>query len=471
MYERFYGLESDPFRLSPDPRFCFEHRNFARARAYIDYALRRAEGFVMITGRPGTGKTTLIRDLVARLDGAGVRIATLESTQLGAEDLLRLCAYALGLDGGAPHKALVLHQIRETLDAERRRGRRALLIIDEAQDLHTEALEELRLLTNLQGAGQPLLQILLIGQEALRELVRSPALEQLHQRLVAAWHLEPLGPAETLGYVRHRLERAEWRGDPSFEPGVLRAIHDFSGGVPRRINLVCSRLLLHGFIEELHRIGAADAAEVLDELRQEELDPGALAAHSRALAEEMPLEDWALIDQGLARAPGEGAPPLSQVEAQRGPDPLEPGAPLEFAPSPEAAPASRASQRRSEPPPEPCPELPRAHSEAASYSPRSERPLEAKARATRRLDPWRLALALVLLGVSLGIATYQQAPPAWRLGMARTLESLAERAAERLGVWADVGLEQGQRGLQAALAALGSAAADGEPAPPGPEAP
>jgi len=271
MYEGFYRLKTDPFRLSSDHRFCFNHRSYARAKAYVEYALYRAEGFVMITGRPGTGKTTLIQDLLDSLPRNQVKAATLVSTQLGAEDLLRMTAYAFGLDSHAEHKSTVLQDLMEFLSKEHRTGHRSLLIIDEAQDLVASALEELRLLTNLQRSGQPLLQIVLVGQEALRTLVRGRALEQLHQRLVAAWHLDPLDREETVSYVRHRLERAGWTGDPVFEPGVLPIVFDFSGGVPRRINLICSRLLLHGFITERHTLTATDAELVVRDLEQEEL--------------------------------------------------------------------------------------------------------------------------------------------------------------------------------------------------------
>ncbi|MFO8067847.1 MAG: AAA family ATPase, partial [Bacteroidales bacterium] len=149
----------------------------------------------------------------------------------------------------------------EFLSQQHRRGMHALLIIDEAQDLSREALEEIRLLNNLQHGGQPLLQIILLGQEGLRELFRRPEMEQVHQRLIAAWHLEPLSPEETMQYVQRRLEAAGWKGDPVLEPGVLPVVYEFSGGVPRRINLVCSRLFLHAFLAESHSITPADAEE------------------------------------------------------------------------------------------------------------------------------------------------------------------------------------------------------------------
>ncbi|KXX63348.1 AAA family ATPase [Marichromatium gracile] len=302
MYEHFYALGADPFRLSPDHRFCFTHRNYARARSYIDYALHRGEGFVMITGRPGTGKTTLINDLLDRLPTQEVSVSMLVSTQLAAEDLLRMTAHGFGLSAGAPRKADVLQGLMAFLERQHQAGRRALLIIDEAQDLAVSALEELRLLTNLQRQGRPLLQIVLVGQERLRELVQGPDMEQVHQRLVAAWHLEPLGPVETLAYVRHRLEKGGWHGDPEFAPGVLRTVFEFSGGVPRRINLICSRLLLHGFIEERHLISAEDAEGVLDELQQESLT---------GASPEIEV-DWDALDQGLS-APSEPAPVIAET--------------------------------------------------------------------------------------------------------------------------------------------------------------
>ncbi|MBK5930546.1 ExeA family protein [Halochromatium salexigens] len=327
MFEAFYGLREDPFRLSADHRFCFAHRNYARARAYVDYALHRAEGFVMVTGSPGTGKTTLINELLNSLPKDTTRAATLLSTRLEAEDLLRMTAYALGLESRMQPKAMLLQQLMESMHEYHRRGVRTLLIIDEAQDLGASALEELRLLTNLHQAGHPLLQIVLVGQEPLRELVRQPEMEQLHQRLIAAWHLQPLDPEETIGYVRHRLETAGWQGDPVFEPGVMEAVYAFSQGVPRRINLVCSRLLLHGCISELHRLTEADALDLVHELGEEELAPSA----ERASASEQSKVDWAAIDQGLDWTPREALVLTEEPEP-------------ELEPEPEPEPAVRASR-------------------------------------------------------------------------------------------------------------------------------
>jgi general secretion pathway protein A len=305
MYEAFYGLETDPFRLSADHRFCFSHRSYARAKSYVRYALHRAEGFVLITGRPGTGKTTLVSDLLASLPSKEVVAGTLVSTQLEAKDLLLMTGHVFGLDFPSTQKALVLQRLMDFLNQQDRQGLRTLLIIDEAQDLAPSALEELRLLTNLQRNGRPLIQIALLGQDALADMLHLPEMEQVLQRLIAAWHLEPLDLKETVGYVRHRLEVAGWRGDPAFEPGVLKLVHEFSHGIPRRINLICSRLLLHGCISELHSLTAEDARTLIQEMSRERLALGKeepIADPNGDISEDVPLADSAAPAPGVEEA-------------------------------------------------------------------------------------------------------------------------------------------------------------------------
>lgn len=271
MYEHFYHLKAEPFRLSPDHRFCFNHQSYAKAKAYMQYAFERAEGFVMVTGRPGTGKSTLVNDLVDTLSSSGAKVAKLVSTQLEASDLLRMVAHAFGLQTENLDKATILQRLDKLLMSHQNDGRRALLIIDEAQDLSVSALEELRLLTNLQLNNQPLLQIFLLGQEELRALVQGPGMEQVHQRLVAACHLEQLKEDETKAYIIHRLEQVGWQGDPAISNAIYPVIYRFSAGIPRRINQVCSRLFLHGGVEGSHKLGVADIKVVIAELRQEQL--------------------------------------------------------------------------------------------------------------------------------------------------------------------------------------------------------
>ena len=276
MYDQFYQFNSEPFRLSPDHAFAYAHKGYVKARAYMAYAFMRAEGFVMITGRPGTGKTTLVGSLVEQLADENVSVAKLVCTQLQADDLLKMVAYEFGIDMGVVEKGELLQRLTQQLKSWHRDGRRALLIVDEAQDLSVSAMEELRLLTNIQIDSKPLLQIFLLGQPELRELVLSPVLEQVHQRIVAASHLRPLELDETEAYITHRLQVVGWRGDPTLDRSIYPVIHKYSEGIPRRINLICSRLLLLCAVEQRHHIGIEDLREVLRELQDENLAVGML---------------------------------------------------------------------------------------------------------------------------------------------------------------------------------------------------
>ena len=271
MYEQFFNLVSEPFRLTPDPQFCYAHNSYKKAQAYLMYALKRAEGFVMVTGRPGTGKTTLVRDLIAKLPADRINVAMLVSTQLEATDLLHMVANSFGIQPQGKSKSDLLLRLELQFLNWLYQGQRALLIIDEAQDLLPSAMEELRLLTNIQFDNQPLLQIFLLGQEEFRDMIQQKSMEQVHQRIVAACHLQLLSEEETKAYIKHRLLKAGWQYDPAISEPVYKAIHTFSAGIPRRINMICSRLLLHACVEELHKIGIADAQEVMQEIKQEQL--------------------------------------------------------------------------------------------------------------------------------------------------------------------------------------------------------
>ncbi|MEZ5490808.1 MAG: AAA family ATPase [Gammaproteobacteria bacterium] len=280
MYQKYYNLSAEPFRLSPEHGFAYSHKGYTKARAYMDYAFMRAEGFVMITGRPGTGKTTLIGALVDDLANTPVSIANLVCTQLQADDLLKIVAYEFGIPESVVEKGELLQRLTRQLKTWHRDGRRALLIVDEAQDLSVSAMEELRLLTNIQVESRPLLQIFLLGQPELRELILSPRLEQVHQRIIAASHMQPLEKDETEAYIRHRLEIVRWRGDPAISRAVYPLVYKFSEGIPRRINLICSRLLLHCAVEDRHQVTVADVREVVQELQSEKLASGDSFAES-----------------------------------------------------------------------------------------------------------------------------------------------------------------------------------------------
>jgi type II secretory pathway predicted ATPase ExeA/outer membrane protein OmpA-like peptidoglycan-associated protein len=287
----FYGLTQDPFRLSPDPKFCYRHANFAKAKAYMQYVLHQGEGFVMVTGQPGTGKTLLIEDLLSDPRTAKVAKAHVRSTQVGAEDLLRLVASAFGVEARNSSKSTILLNLRAVLLRQMQSGHNSLVIVDEAQNLRYESIEELRMITNLQEVTRPLLQVFLVGQDSLRALVSQPRMEQLRQRILAACRMEPLGMGETQGYVEHRLTCAGWKGRPSFSGEAVWLLHAATGGVPRLINSFAGRLLLHGAVEERSSLDADDARLVIREL-QDELPLGS----------GLPTEIPSLVSMGPERA-------------------------------------------------------------------------------------------------------------------------------------------------------------------------
>src|ERR1700740_3604891 len=269
MYAEFYGLTAQPFQLTPDPRFFFESTVHRQAMAYLVYGLHHAEGFIIITGEVGAGKTILVENLLSSIDRGSFVTVKIVTTQLAGDDLLHMVAAGFGITKEGLAKGPLLQRISEFALAQQRNGRRVLLIVDEAQNLSFEALEELRMLSNIVIDRTMALQSFLLGKPQFRAILGSPRLEQLRQRVTAAYHLAPLGEAETRAYVEHRLRRADWKGDPQFTDDCFPLIYRHTGGVPRQINTLCSRLLLFGFIEELHTLKAAAVEKVADDLRQE----------------------------------------------------------------------------------------------------------------------------------------------------------------------------------------------------------
>ncbi len=267
MFEEFYKLSGRPFQLTPDPRFYFDARTHHKAMAYLTYGLSQEEGFIIITGEIGTGKTTLLGHLLEQLDPAEYLVSQVVSTQLNADDMLRAIARGFGLELRAPDKAGILRELEAFLREVRAGGKRALLVVDEAQNLPLAALEELRMLSNFQDRGAPLIQCFLVGQPEFRvRLFQTPALEQLRQRVIATHHLEAMGREEVKGYIEHRLGLVGWQGDPEFTDDAHDAIYEYTQGVPRRVNLLCSRILLFGALEELHRIDADVVRAVIEDL-------------------------------------------------------------------------------------------------------------------------------------------------------------------------------------------------------------
>ena len=297
VYRNYYGLTGEPFRLGPDHRFSLHHESYANAKAYLEYAIFQGEGFIAITGAPGTGKTTLISEILAELDRGKVQVATLTSTQLESRDMLQMVASSFDLHPKDASKASLLVEIESFLVRKIREGQRAILIVDEAQGLSKGALEELRLLANLQYQYQLLLQIFLVGQEMLLELISAPEMEHLHQRLVAATTLEPLTFDETIDYIEHRLSRVGWKGDPSIDEDSLREIYRYSGGVPRRINLIANRLFLQGGLEGKHSFTIDDTRDVIKGLVEE-----FLLASEPAISEVEMVAATAPVGNGRSRS-------------------------------------------------------------------------------------------------------------------------------------------------------------------------
>jgi len=269
MYESFYGLTGKPFQLNPDPAFYFGSRGHKRAFAYLQYGLYQSEGFIVITGEIGAGKTTIVRNLFEHIDRDKLVAAQLVSTQLDAEDMLRSVGAAFGLPVKSVDKAILLASLEAFLCQLALDEKRALLVVDEAQNLTARAIEELRMLSNFQLGDQALLQSFLIGQPELRVMMQSPQMQQLRQRVIASYHLGPLDRTETQAYVEHRLHHVGWKDDPRFDPGCFELIHSLSGGIPRRINTLCNRLMLAGFLGEKHLLDTADVQAIAREIRDE----------------------------------------------------------------------------------------------------------------------------------------------------------------------------------------------------------
>ena len=269
MYEAFYGLNNKPFQLNPDPSFYFGSKQHRRAKAYLDYGVSRNEGFIGITGEIGAGKTTLLRALIEDLHGSNVVVGHLVTTQLGAEDTLRMVGASFGFKVKDVPKSELLITLEAFLISQTSKGKRCLLIVDEAQNLTPRAVEELRMLSNFQFGNQALMQSFLVGQPEFREILQRPEMEQFRQRVAATCHIGPLDLDETQHYIEHRLKCAGSTGKPSFEPAAFEAIFKASGGIPRRINSVCDRLLLAGFLANKVHLGLADVNEVVQEFAHE----------------------------------------------------------------------------------------------------------------------------------------------------------------------------------------------------------
>jgi putative secretion ATPase (PEP-CTERM system associated) len=269
MYEAFYGLSSKPFQLNPDHHFYFDSKQHRRAKAYLDYGVMRNEGFIVITGEVGAGKTTLLGGLLDRLNRSNVVVGQLVTTQLDAEDTLRMVGAAFGFNVKGVSKSELLITLEAFLISQASRGKRCLLIVDEAQNLSARAVEELRMLSNYQLGTQSLLQSFLVGQPEFREILQRPEMKQFRQRVAASCHIGPLDTDDTQHYIEHRLKCAGATDKPTFDPATFEAIFNASQGIPRRINTLCDRLLLTGYLGGKTHLTAQDVSEVEEEFAKE----------------------------------------------------------------------------------------------------------------------------------------------------------------------------------------------------------
>lgn len=266
MYERFYHLRERPFSLTPDPDYLYPSRVHSEALAYLRCGIEGQAGFVVITGEIGSGKTTLLQTVLRGLDRQ-TSVARLVNTMLDARELIEAVMLDFGIDPGhARSKPMLLRDLARFLVDQRMSGRLAMLVVDEAQNLSMPALEEIRMLSNLETEKSKLLQIVLVGQPNLRDLLARPELEQLRQRLTVSYHLEPLASDETAAYVNHRLKRAAIGTPLQFASDVSAIIHEYSQGVPRTINVIADAILLFGYGEDKHVIDVELARQVVQEL-------------------------------------------------------------------------------------------------------------------------------------------------------------------------------------------------------------
>ena len=338
MYLSFFGLNEKPFAITPDPRYLYLSERHAEALAHLLYGVNESGGFIQLTGEVGTGKTTVVRTLLSRVPHHADVAVILNPRMTPIEFLLTICE-ELGLDLADADR----DSVKQLVDALNRRllaahaeGRRVIVIVDEAQNLSADVLEQVRLLTNLETPTQKLLQIILIGQPELRELLDRTELRQLAQRITGRYHLEPLSPEETQGYVRHRL-RVAGAAEEIFAPSALAEVHRVSAGIPRVINVTCDRALLGAYTEETRKITAALVRRAAGEVYGRRFMPfwlawlcGALGLAALAGAALFGWQQWQRLPSPLhafgSRPAAHTVPPAVPLDAAMAPSAATPAA-------------------------------------------------------------------------------------------------------------------------------------------------
>ncbi len=323
MYDQFYGLSGRPFQLTPDPQFYFESGTHRKALSYLGYGLAQGEGFIVITGEVGAGKSTLVGHLMQTIDKARLTAAHIVTSQLSGSDMVQMAAECYGIDTRGLDKAATLKSIENFLHAEARAGRRCLLIVDEAQNLSIDALEELRMLSNFQLGSSALLQIFLLGQPEFRDLVQgAPELEQLRQRIIATHHLESMEPQEVKPYIEHRLSRAGWNGRPQISEDAFDVMYSETGGVPRKLNTLMNRVLLMGAVEQVDAIDDALVIAVIADMAGQPFEYEAPMSARGVVSQPVPVVEES-VEEAIPEPVSVVEPPVETIESVETIEPVE----------------------------------------------------------------------------------------------------------------------------------------------------
>ncbi|MBD1399558.1 XrtA/PEP-CTERM system-associated ATPase [Pelovirga terrestris] len=269
MYTKFFDLSAKPFDLLPNPQFLYLSKGHRKALSYLQYGVQERAGFSLLTGEVGSGKTTILRDIINKISGE-MSLAMVFNTQVDGHQLIALINDDFGLKTEGKDKVQLINELNDFLLGENAAGRQAIIIIDEAQNLSEEALEEIRLLSNLEADSFKLVQIILVGQPELKQIIARPSLRQLRQRISISCHLNPLNREEIEEYILHRLGTVGKRDCVTFEEGVFDGIFKFSGGIPRLINLICDFLMLSAFVEETRNVDRDMVQDAINELSFED---------------------------------------------------------------------------------------------------------------------------------------------------------------------------------------------------------